>query len=371
MFQPAPSHPLHLYRHLLRQTSYLPPVLSPTFRARLRRTFRQNRYQKTHVPRRIARAKASLRTLSAANNGDSKCMRHLIDEGFGRSGKRRATLLRQFLVPEGPQDSDALEALTSGNQQSVQRSTAATEGEQNPEATHLKSKKQKYGFLQAWDRPKLLRFLKSQKDQMGAASADRGVLWNVGDIKSVKEDNEVPELNKWGKPPGETLVRAKQAKFWKRNVEKILPPLGRGEWEMLEKLSIGLQAEGDKEYRIPDKRTPAKTADAAWDWKEYAVKPTSHIERAAQVKQRQRHGDLSGNPYLGRAKRDSVSDRWYRRTYGQAWRKSAYVEVDPNKLKKKFAWGGAPPLAPGPAPEQMDVFQGVRARGEVSSKGRS
>jgi hypothetical protein len=272
----------------------------------------------------------------------------------------------------GPADSDALEALTSGNPEPAQRDPEGKEEAQNSNAqTNLKPKKDRYSFLQAWDRPKLLKFLKSQKEQMGIASADRGVLWNVADIKSVKEDNEVPQLNKWGKPPGEILVRAKKAKFWKRNVEKILPPLGQGEWEMLEKLSLGLQSGGDKEYEIPERRAPARATQAAWDWKEYAMQPTSHLERAAQVKQRQRLRDLASNPYLGRAKRDSVSDRWYRRTYGQAWRKSAYVEEDPNQLKKKFTWGGAGGSSPSPTPEQMDIFQGVSARGEVVRKDRS
>lgn len=347
---------LHLYRHLLREITYLPPAFSGIISNQVTHQFHLHAKESNHTQKRLARARSTLRNIKSANHGSKACMAALISKGFGRSGKRRRGLLSQFVLAQGPDDSASLEALLGDKK-------AATENDETePAAKSLP----KNSFLDKWDRPKLLQFLKSQRAQQEQTGS--GVEWDGNPIKTVDESVQVPQKNIWGKKPSETLVRAKQAKWWKRQADKTMPPLGKGEWHLLQRLSNGAQDEG--EWKIPSRRTAVKPlsgeadqAEQEWNWEEYATKPTASIERARMVRAQQYFGECNSTPFLGKAHRNTIPERWFRRTYNQIWRKTAYMEQDPNTLKHKFTWGSSQNKLPSATERQSVLFEGVDDKG--------
>ena len=364
---------LHLYRHLLREITYLPPAFSSIISNHVTHRFHQHAKDRTHLKKRLARARSALRNIKAANHGDKERMEALISKGFGRSGKRRLELVSNFVVAQGPNDSSSLEALLEVPKETPSNKEAANPVEGTTENSHAKTvtKPRKYGFLEKWDKPKLVQFLESQRRVQ--QNNNDGVSWEGKPIRSVNQNARVPEKNIWGKPPSEILVRAKQAKWWKRHADKILPPLGKGEWDLLQRLSSGAQKEG--EWRIPARRTPAKPlsgnanhTEPEWDWEEYATKPAAVIERPQMARAKRYFGESDSSPFLGQPHRDTVSERWFRRTYARTWQKTAYMEQDPNTLKYKFTWGKLDKTPPPATERQSVLFEGVDGRGRKTKE---
>lgn len=359
---------LHLYRHLLREITYLPPAFSGIISDHVTHRFHQHAKQQTHVKKRLARARSGLRNIKAANHGDKKQMAALISKGFGRSGWRRYELVSHFVEAPGPNDSSSLEALLETSKGAPNDKGPASHGDGipgNSDAKHA-SNSRSHAFLDKWDKPKLAQFLRSQRtveEQTG-----KWVSWDSRPIRSVDENSQVPEKNTWGKPPSEILVRAKQAKWWKRHADKMMPPLGKGEWDLLQRLSNGAQDEG--EWEIPTRRTPAKllSGDAdqmepVWDWEDYATNPTAWIERPRMAIANRYLGESNSSPFAGKPHRNTVPGRWFRRTYGQTWQKTAHMEQDPNTLKYKFTWGALKRKLPSATERQRIVFEGVDDKG--------
>ena len=124
--------PLYLYRHLLRECSYLPPAWRETITSAIRGRFRRHRRKDPRAKAHRAGAFNALRSLRAANGGDKIVMERFIQRGLGRSGQRRRQLLDPFLRSQGPTDSDALDALLDGT--SV-KDTTKPEKDQTPTDT--------------------------------------------------------------------------------------------------------------------------------------------------------------------------------------------------------------------------------------------
>ncbi|KAK2069947.1 hypothetical protein P8C59_004487 [Phyllachora maydis] len=128
---PAPRPPaalristIHLYRHLLREATYLPPPARPYIFGRIREQFhRHRRYRPppppppadAHhhnsknparrpqpgptTPRHLRQARHALRHLRAANAGDLRRMRHVLQLVFGAVGPRRRELVAELVAP--------------------------------------------------------------------------------------------------------------------------------------------------------------------------------------------------------------------------------------------------------------------------------
>lgn len=104
---PPPQTALHLYRHLLREATYLPPVIKPFFVERVRTRF--ERHRRDPEPQyRIDRAHKDLRYLRAANSGDYVRMRRVLMLGFGRIGRRRRELIDDLVRRDRPTDTESL-----------------------------------------------------------------------------------------------------------------------------------------------------------------------------------------------------------------------------------------------------------------------
>ncbi|OTA01627.1 hypothetical protein A9Z42_0019350 [Trichoderma parareesei] len=365
---PASPSPLQLYRHLLRECSYLPPVFRTEITSTIQDRFHRHRKNDPRAKAHLARARTALRTLRAANSGDKAAMEGLIFKGFGRSGSRRRELMAKFVIPQGPKDSSALEkALVS--------SAGEGEGEEVAESAVKGATKLKKAFFEKWDQDKLLRILKSQRQQQrdtkGTAS------WPGNLVKTIDPDQFIPQQTIWGKPPCEALKQTKRAHWWRRNADKIMPPLGRGEWEVLRELTAGAQERS--EWQIPARRplatSPAATEDeparAQWNWKDYATKPAAIVEKPKALKQQRRTGQKDSGPYSVKDRDRELSKRWFQRAYSRTWQLTPTMTQDPNTLKYSFTWGSIQPRVPPAAKHQLDIFEGVDERGRKQDKSPS
>lgn len=361
---PASSSAVQLYRHLLRECSYLPPAFRAEIASIIQDRFHRHRKYDSRAKAHLTRAQTALRTLRAANSGEQSAMEGLISKGFGRSGSRRRELMAKFVIPQGPGDTVALEeALDAADR----RSKDAGGSVSSTQISDDSGAKVKRKFFDKWDQKKLLRLLSSQrqqqKDTKGMAS------WRGAAVKTIDPDQFIPKETIWGKPPGENLRQTKRAHWWRRSAEKIMPPLGRGEWEMLKQLSNGGQERG--EWNVPERRTPAipltipaeAGAQASWSWEDYATKPAAIVEKAKSLKQQRRTGQKDSSPYGVKDRDHKLSARWFQRAYSRAWQLTPTMSQDPNTLNYSFTWGSVQSKLPPAAKHQLEIFEGVDQKG--------
>lgn len=356
---------LHIYRNLLREASYLPPAVSPYVSTHIRRRFRQHVNHTAHQRKRLERARNALRQIRAANYGEPESMMRLVLRAFGRSSLRRRELLSDFVRPRDQAvDSKSLSALLG---KPVKKSTLSSVGSGDKVNTDSHEARN-HPFLDKWDRPKLLRLLHSQQAQ----EKNRPTMWqSKGIMKSSDESSQVPKTDIWGRPTRPERLRTVQARFWKRNSSKLMPPLGKGEWDLLRRLSEGAQ-NTDVAWMIPERRTPARplSGDGTTEIENksldrYATEATAQIDNRTLRRWRRHYGPADSNPF-GETLREwqAKPDRWYRRLYKRTWYMTPQMEQDPNTLEYKFHWGVQPPRTVAPTKRQMLVFEGVDARGQ-------
>ncbi|QPH05292.1 hypothetical protein C2857_002996 [Epichloe festucae Fl1] len=356
-WQPLPQslRPLQLYRCLLREASYLPPAFRRAIDSTIRTRFHKNRENGMHTNKRLSKAMSSLRTLRAANSGDKAAMTGLVMKGFGRTGNRRRQLMAQLVKPQGPGDTQALESILD--------QTAATSTASRPHET----RSPKNSFFERWDQPKLLQIIRSQKQQQKDTKGSTS--WPGQSVKTVDPDLHVPETNIWGKPPAPNFVRTKRAHWWRRNADKIMPPLGKGEWDLLQRLSNGAQETG--EWAVPSRRPQPRTDSSTnqlgmtdqWNWEAHATASIARVEQPKTMLRQRRTGQHDSGPYGGRLRSREVSGRWFRRVYNRTWQLTPTMEQDPNTLRYTLKWGHAAPNLPSATASQMQVFEGVDEKG--------
>ncbi|PHH92458.1 hypothetical protein CDD83_7311 [Cordyceps sp. RAO-2017] len=366
-WHPLPSvlPPLYIYRHLLRETSYLPPAFRKFIAATVRERFRRHQTKDPRAKEHISRAKSGLRTLRAANSGDAKAMTSLIDKAFGRLGIRRRQLISQFVKLEGPANSEELESQLDKARAELTATTTSPAPTMTGREVAKQPRKQKYGFLEKWDQKKMLQLLRSQKEQQ--ANTKQTASWPLAEVKGLDQDQFTPKENIWGRPPANVLVRAKRARWWKLAAEKMMPPLLRGEWELLGRLSRGAQDETD--WAIPERRRAAQAlashdqdTSAAWDWLAYATKTVDMVEKPKALANQRRSGQRDTGPHAWRERKPTLSARWFRRAYNRTWQLTPTMHQDANTLRYSVEWGTAP-LRLAPATDaQLEFFRGVTER---------
>lgn len=359
---PAALSPLHLYRHLLREATYLPPAFRDRIVVSICARFHQYHENDTRPKAHLERGMKVLRTLRAANSGDRKPMESLIEKSFGRSGRRRRELMAKFVRPQGPADSKALEAQLDGAQADVDpvSETGATSADGSPDTIQVKEPKKT--FVDSWDQEKILNIMSSQMKQYKATKNTS--TWPAREIRNVNEKQFAPGDNVWGKPPAEARVANSRAKWWKLSANKIMPPIGKGEWELLGRLSAGAQEEN--EWRIPERRPQAiaihgaEDADSTtWDWAGYATQPTNVVERAASPSRQLLTGRKGSGPYAGRDRERTTSARWFRRAYNRTWQLTPRMNENPNTLQYEFQWGQSMASTAPPSKAQLEFLEGA------------
>ena len=334
MASPRPRNAtLHLYRHLLREASYLPPAARPFVWSRICTLFRRHRHD--NVPStptiyrpllpssspssataaaRIDRAYRALRTLRAANNGDINRMRRVLLQAFGRIGPRRRELVNNLVRGNPPSSSEVLReqlqdlTLTypaphttarTGENSAAAVGTEEKSRASNPTSTShagaipsTNDKAPRGDWLDKWDTARIRAFVRTQMVAQGRLnSLPRPAI--RGDM-SVKPD--LPKENAWGLPLHPKVARTKTKKWWRKLIHRVLPPVEKSQWELMSRLAAGDMGEHG-EWDVPARRTPARlmlssrvdgtamaaghaqAEDAGWNWQAYTSSPVRAVER--------------------------------------------------------------------------------------------
>jgi len=345
----GPTSTLHIYRHILREASYLPQTCRAFVTEWSKNRFRH--YQHHPYPldlkKQVYRAKHGLRLLRAANAGDLARMRRVLYLAFGRIGARRRQLMVQLRRKEPPRDSTELQKIIV---ESVE-SHSMGEGD----------------WLDKWDTTKLQAFASSQGRQAFHESPRPEVK-----LKSLSPAFAVPKVNSWGRTPSINLARNKTKKWWIALADRILPPVGTGEWDMLKSLSEGTAPAAS--WMPPSRRIKVGHHEARkeLDWIDYASTPVRILERSASRKWRmlytsdERHGTVSG-PAIGI---HQMTSRTWKRLYGQVWQLTPKMDKHPTQPGKyKIEWGSrrSTKAAPSPASKCLQaVFDGVDNQGKLN-----
>lgn len=363
-----PPPTLHIYRHLLREASYLPPICRPFIVGRIRSRFDKHRNDDPHTPdtkRRIHRARHDVRYLWAANNGLLTNMRRILLLVFGRTGKRRSELIHDFVRKEPPSDSEELErALAREREARTYKARDGTRKERAPD------------WLDKWDTDKIRTFATSQGRTDQAASPRPQIK-----AKQVDPVQRLPETNIWGRPLAASLARSKLRTEYKALVNRILPPVAKSEWDLLRALAKG---EADRGlWEMPPRRPRAVLPDGdhgdggndkEWDWQAYATEPVRSIERGRSRSQRARTGEEVDGPYKQGTPKGlhRYTPRLWRRLFAKIWEMTPVIEEKPGQSgKPHIVWGQTAKDAPVAAAAHAVFFEGAPDIGTTSGKKRS
>lgn len=344
-----------IYRRLLREASYLPPLCQSYAKDQIRTRFRKHIYDPVDDPQtktRIRKAQHDLRHLWAANHGMVDNMFRILMRTYGRVGKRRRDLIHNLLRPEPPADSEEL--------------AKQIEESRQQDAQELQSKKKlPPDWLDKWNTEKLLAL---------AASQARQSFWSPKSElkKKLNPEAGIPEKNVWGRPLPAKLKKSKLRKWYKVLIEKVMPPVGRDEWEALRLLATG---EADKSlWAMPARRPLAKSLESyetdaednsskTWNWKTYATQAVRHIERGQSRSQKGRTGEQGEAPYgLGTpiGMRNYDRTRLWKRLYAKIWAMTPVMEkAAGTKAGWQVEWGRVKREVPVATLEQMDWFEGA------------
>ncbi|KAJ4385661.1 hypothetical protein N0V93_010090 [Gnomoniopsis smithogilvyi] len=348
--------PLHLYRHLLREVTYLPKHCASNVRHEVITRFKKHMKDdpESRLTRsRIREAHSHLRSLHAANAGVLDDMWRIIDLTTAQRGRRRRALIVQNFKTITPiTEKQARASLPP----SLQLPTIH-QGEP------LKS-----DWLDQWDLPKLTALAASQARQEIGISR-REIKGNQ--LEPTSKD--IPAENALGRPLGAQAARRHLRKWYKKLIEKIMAPLPWEEWEALGRLARG---EDEPWENGPPPRRPmcgGNTKKQGWDWKAYAVEPVRSIERGQSRSFKARTGEQGEGPYglgkpIGLHRYERA--RLWRRLYMRVWERTPTIEAVGEGGKWKIEWGKNVREVPLAMPAQMAFFEGAPESASKRQGGR-
>jgi len=339
---PKPQTPLHLYRHLLRESSYLPPPARPFIDKQIKDRFARDRNDvDERSAKRIRQAHHDLRYLRAANAGDMTRMQRVLLRAFGRLGRRRRELMSRVLVRDAPTDTDEL-------------------ARQAADAAAIASENRRIDWLDSWDIDKLRRYANSQV-QAGLTNSPRPQIAT----HQTQPAKVIPAENSWGRPLAPKLYRTKLKKMWAAVADKCMPPLPRKEWETLKAIAEGTVQGG---WLPPPRRALARCMSGegqgghGWDWQAYAVWPVAFVDRPANRRNKLLTGAVHDNTPTGDPQPigcHKYTRRTWRRMMSDVWRLTATMEKKPGGQHLDIRWGKTvfqPPPATA-TPGAMEFFK--------------
>ena len=301
--------PLHLYRALLRQCTYLPdPGARSYMHWHVVARYRNNSRISPESQRGTAlqkRARKGLSILMRANVGHLKPLERIMLMAYGRIGKRRHELLRVLREPNVPTDNRALEGLSLEN---LEKKPGLTE--------------------------KMKALLKSQKAHRKGPS---GILPR---IKKLQPD--IPKMNSWGLPIPQRRIRNMEKEWYADILDRIAPPLPEPEWERLRDLAIG---QIDWEGSLP-RRTIATS-----------------LAEDTTLQYMQSKYDQSKEQHM-------LTPRLMRRLWAKVFQKCPVMRWDEEETKWQVQWGYSELSKAGKRGRKgftdSSMFAGVDSRGKVS-----
>lgn len=312
--------PLHLYRHLLREASYLPPSCAPYIRQQITTRFHQHLPDRATSPltsRRRRVAHSHLRFLRAANAGVLANMTRILQLATGHIGRRRRALLAQhFQVTRTNEPQNYPSTHNDGTSLPVSPSLPS------PPPTASSSERAP-DWLDYWDLPKLSALAASQSRQTFVSRRPE-----IKGNRLAPGPDDIPAENSFGRPLSAKAARGKLRKWYKTLLHRVMAPLPRAEWE-----ALGRLARGEAAWQVPARRKKAcgggEEEARRWDWKAYAVEPVRSLERGQSRSWKARTGEEGEAPYgLGRAIGLTRYDRarMWRRLYLRVWEATPTME---------------------------------------------
>ncbi|KAL2133303.1 hypothetical protein VTI74DRAFT_2569 [Chaetomium olivicolor] len=320
---PHPQTPLHLFRHLLREASYLPSLARPFADDQIKARFRKHRYdEEDKCKKKVRNAHHELRILRAANNGDMARMKRVLFRAFGRVGRRRRELMTDLLARNIPTNTEELEKYAA-------------------EAAAIAAEDRAIDWLDTWDLERLCALARSQA-QAGLINAPKPDIT----LFQTQPAKVIPAENSWGRPLSPKLARTKLKNMWRAVADKCMAPLPREEWEELGSIVKGKV--DDKEWLPPPRRPVAKSipvfADEGrrWNWQSYAIKPVATVDRPARRRSKLLSGAVDDNTPTGDPQpigRHNYTPRSWRRLMENIWQLSSTVEKRLDGRGWKVDWG--------------------------------
>lgn len=375
---PHPTNALHLYRHILREATYLPPLARPWTYAQIKSRFRSCR-QTDHVKRNLNVAHRQLRFLRAANAGHVDRMVRVCFLAAGRVGKRKRQLAGAYLSAPAPENSEALETVSNPPSDAMRRLQLAAWGK-TPESGGKGGKGSLAAtlapsWMEAWDLPKVRRLAQSQYDHQVATYE-----WVIKNKmrRVIDPARSVITENCWGLPLKPRQMTHRLQKHWRSVLRALMPPLPRGEWDFLKSVVDGTAPEST--YAVPKRRPVASLLagsdsphistreESNWDWAKHATVPIRKLERLnsrrmmALSGSKPEQASFQGRPIGVR----TLSPSYIRRgIYAKIWQTSPLMEKNA-KGEWTVTWGTqAAPKPSVAAPSDRGFFQGVDSDGKV------
>ncbi len=323
---PNPETALHLYRHLLREASYLPPLARPFVDNQIKHGFARHRKDGgQRCQKHIRQGHHDLRMLRAANAGDLARMRRVMLEAFGRTGRRRRDLMSDLLHREAP-----------ANLAEHERYAA--------EISPVTSGDRELDWLDTRDLDKLRTLARSQV-QAGLVGSPKPDIT----AQQTSPDKTIPVKNSWGRPLPRKPYRTKLKNGWKAVADKCMPPLPKAEWETLAAIAQGTM---HGQWLPPPRRALGRLVSEAareatgWNWQSYAVKPVVAVDRPARRRSKLLTGAVDDNTPGGDPEPvgcHKYTARTWRRLLRDIWTLSSTME---EKVGEKaagrrwnIAWG--------------------------------
>ncbi|KAI0173142.1 hypothetical protein GGR52DRAFT_374734 [Hypoxylon sp. FL1284] len=338
---PHPNTPLRLYRHMLREATYLPLLCRPWITSRIQDRFRDCSH--TDNPNfYIKEAHHYLRYLRSANAGHLRRMLRLCLHATGRVGKRRRILGRTELHAEPPSNSGKLEEVAK----------LANSKPQNPD------------WIENWHIDKVRAIAFSQSSQQGSN-------WPHAMRKKVDPRRVIPTENCFGLPLSKKLHRNKLKRHWANVLKRLLPPLPRGEWDQLGALARG---EADPQHyqsptrrpvakpiRVPRSSTSSETRTTSWE--DFVTKPVRRLERGNSRAMKSLTSEEDQDP-RGHGRpiglRVLAQRKIRRGIYDLIWKMTPLVNKNPRSGNWSVTWGGREPQLVGrPRKKDMQFFEGI------------
>jgi len=241
-----PTELRHVYRSLLRATTYLPDSNARNYfhgvvKQRFRDTSDKINYRirrgndpqllldRYHAQGYIAGLRRKANKLERAALGDGVALEDILMRTYGRTGARRRQLLAHFMAPDDsaiPQDTEALKHIISNLQ--------------NREKLDL----QQYG------KGSMFRALKLSHELTHATTKKERRMGNLHRVFTI------PKENMWGRPTPLKVQANLKRRLFAEILDRLHPPVPEPEWNRLRDLSTGV---------LHIERPPAKRARTGSD----------------------------------------------------------------------------------------------------------
>ncbi|KAI1332366.1 hypothetical protein F5Y16DRAFT_176080 [Xylariaceae sp. FL0255] len=350
-----PSEPLQLYRHLLREASYLPLLCRPWITSRIQDQCRKHAPNSESTPYRIKNAQASLRYLRSANAGHLLRLEHLCRLATGRTGKRRRILSSTSLAKPPATNTDELERLRLAASSSSPTVPASDDSAREPD------------WLDNWSVDRITALATSQLQNQKSN-------WVMSMRKNIVPPDEITKgINCLGRPYRPSLIRNRTKRHYVSVLNQILPPLPSGEWHHLGSLVNGDTAA--EELKVPTRRLaarstqeePSQVTSELWNWHQHVIKPARVLQRGSS----RRHKSLTGlqdQDPRGQGRPIGVrimSPKRLQRLYAHIYEMSPIMNQKPGTDKWTVSWGQKERKVGVSSSRHNSFFQGVNSKGEI------